>query len=323
MNKAKKFLFFVIPLFIGLFLGFIFSDQIKNSFIKKVSSESARLEKRESGFTFINPLLECEYISNQGELSLKDIKTNIEKIVKKYPSESISIYYRDLLNGPWYGINEDQQFAPQSLLKLPVAISYLKYAEKDLFILEKKIEVEEISGSNLEVEDNLTVGEEYSVLTLIERAIIKSDNVAFQLLVKNIPEEQIKKTHEDLGIAYPSSSTPDDFISVKAYSSLFRVLYNASYLSRNFSEQLLAMLSQAEFKNGLVAGAPEGTLIAHKFGIQNNSSEIKQLHDCGIVYLPDKPYLLCVMTKGENLSELENTIENISRDIYHAVSNGK
>lgn len=323
MTKVGKFLLFILPLIIGFALGFIFSDELKNSFLKKTAAESVRLEKRESGFTFINPLLECEYLSNQGDLSLKNIKNNIDKIVEGYQKESISIYYRDLLNGPWYGINEDSQFAPQSLLKLPVAISYFKYAEKDPTILDKKVKIDTVEGSNLDQNDNLTVGGEYSILSLIERAIIKSDNIAFKLLVSNIPESQIKKTHEDLGIAYPSSDTPEDFISVKAYSSLFRVLYNSSYLSRNYSEQLLAMLSQADFKDGLVAGVPDGTLVAHKFGIQNNSQEIKQLHDCGIVYYPNQPYLLCIMTKGRDLDELEKTIANISKGIYQAVSEKK
>ena len=77
MKKAKKFLLFVLPLIIGFIFGFIFSEQLKNSFVKKASSESTRLEKRESGFTFINPLLECEYVNNQGNLSLKNIKNKI------------------------------------------------------------------------------------------------------------------------------------------------------------------------------------------------------------------------------------------------------
>jgi len=320
MLKVKKFLPFVFLLCVGFILGLISSEKIKDLSVKKIPFDPTRLEKRESGYTFINPLLECEYLANQGELSLKNIKDKIEKIVENYPKESVSIYYRDLLNGPWYGVNEDGQFAPQSLLKLPVAISYFKYAEKDPSILSKKINIEKISGSNLKPNDDLIVGQEYEILVLIERAIVMSDNVAFKLLVSNIPEEQIKKTHSDLEIAYPSSETPENFISVKAYSSLFRVLYNSSYLSRDYSEKLLDMLSRAEFKNGLVAGVPKDIPVAHKFGLRNDTSAIKQLHDCGVIYYPKQPYILCVMTSGEDLDELGNTIKNISSGIYKAVS---
>jgi hypothetical protein len=42
----------------------------------------------------------------------------------------------------------------------------------------------------------------------------------------------------------------------------------------------------------------------------------RELHDCGIVYLPDNPYLLCVMTKGNDFAKMEKIIEEISRLSY-------
>jgi len=41
-----------------------------------------------------------------------------------------------------------------------------------------------------------------------------------------------------------------------------------------------------------------------------------QLHDCGIVYYPQRPYVICVMTKGRDLDVLKNVIKGISEIVY-------
>ena len=279
----------------------------------------AKVEKRELGFKLINPLLECEYTNNQGSVSLKNIRTAVEKVTKKYPSEEISVYYRDLSNGPWYGLNENVNFAPQSLLKIPVVITYLKMAEEYPDILKTEISYEEAIGSNLTPDEDLILGEKYQIKELIDRAITKSDNIAFNLLARNLPPDKLRKTHQDLGIVFPEYNTPENFVSVKSYSSLFRILYNASYLERKSSEMLLQTLTKTEFKDALAAGLPNDMLVAHKFGVLNRNNEKKQLHDCGIVYYPQKPYLLCVMTRGNNLNQLKNTIKEISDNVYQAI----
>ena len=46
----------------------------------------------------------------------------------------------------------------------------------------------------------------------------------------------------------------------------------------------------------------------------------RQLHDCGIIYHPLKPYLLCVMTRGEKIADLENAIRDISKWIFERVN---
>lgn len=101
------------------------------------------------------------------------------------------------------------------------------------------------------------------------------------------------------------------------------MLYNATYLSSEFSERALKLLSQATFAGGLVAGVPQGTIIAHKYGehvlSQNGSATGVELSDCGIIYYPAHPYLLCVMTSSYNVSTASKIIANISRASYAAV----
>lgn len=103
----------------------------------------------------------------------------------------------------------------------------------------------------------------------------------------------------DLGIPLPRDI--DYALSVKEYASFFRILYNASYLTRENSEMALKLLSESKFRGGLAGKIPSDIVIAHKFGeremIDENGSSINQLHDCGIVYYTPYPYLICIMTR--------------------------
>lgn len=319
MSKSKNILLVGFLLLLSFFSGVYFSKNINKNAGSDNLDLKSKIEKREKGYVFINPLLECEYEMSQGNTSLKDIKATTQQILDKYPENSISLYYRDLSNGPWYGIKENENFAPQSLLKLPVAISYLKISEQNSSVLQSKISYDEPIESNLKPEDDLILGQDYEVEFLITRILKLSDNIAFNLLASNISQDQLLKTHDDLGIVFPSNETPTDFVSVRSYSSLFRVLYNSSYLYRQNSEYLLKILSETEFKDGLVAGISKEILVSHKYGILNKENEIKQLHDCGIIYAPDKPYILCVMTKGKDLDELKTIIKEVSAAIYQSV----
>lgn len=313
--------------FLGILLAFgagmFFSGQWQQ--FKQDETSSQAKEYRESGYAFINPLLECEYIDNQGNSKLTTLKDTVEKLIAKKNNQHVSLYYRDLLNGPWYGYKEDESFSPQSLLKLPIIFAYLKIADENPGVLGQEILYEGDYNSNLDETENLKKGESYPVEMLISRTIQESDNVAFGLLVNHLPLKFVEKVHQDLNIPYPDKSTPEDFVSVKSYSSIFRVLYNASYLSRSNSEFLLQLLSSSDFKQGLVAGVPDSVIVAHKFGIKNPSDEdpTSQLHDCGIVYHPKHPYLLCIMTKGTDQKEQTATIKELSEAVYNVIDSEK
>lgn len=313
----------LVFLFIGLVSGIFVGKNID-----KDKSDTLSREVRLDGYKYISPLLECEYNQAIGEREYRPSKNKIasfvtEEINKKTISHA-SVYYRDLNNGPWFGIEEKENFSPTSLLKLPVLIAYFKQAEEDRTLLQKKLTYKKVPApieQSFTPENLLVDNKKYTIEELLEHMIVYSDNNALFLLEKNIDEKKIDAVTKDLGIEIATDSTPEDYMSVRSYASLFRVLYNASYLNKEMSEKALTILGKVAFTKGVVAGLPNTITVAHKFGERELENGIKQLHDCGIVYYPKHPYLLCVMTRGTNYENLSSAISNVSRKIYEDIDN--
>jgi len=103
------------------------------------------------------------------------------------------------------------------------------------------------------------------------------------------------------------------------YCKLFRVLYNSTYLGARYSELALDLLTQSNFKKGFLRNPGFHFPVAHKFGerIFNN---IEQLHEVGIFYDDGQPYLLGVMTSGDNLDNLSNALSEVSNAVYEEAS---
>jgi beta-lactamase class A len=165
------------------------------------------------------------------------------------------------------------------------------------------------------------LGEKHTVEDLIVRTIVFSDNIAVTLLVQNSEKFGIslQSVYSDFGIKYTLDTS--DNMNVKDYASFFRILFNASYLNRAMSDSALELLTETKFKSGIAAGVPATIKVANKFGEKPFDGPNKQLHDCGIIYYPKHPYLLCVMSRGADFPTLEHNISNISALIYKEVDN--
>ncbi len=89
-------------------------------------------------------------------------------------------------------------------------------------------------------------------------------------------------------------------------------------------------MSQTDFTEGIVAGVPQGTLVSHKFGVRTVASHEltpdsqmvsnHELHDCGIVYYPNNPYFICVMTQGKEFNSLQSVIQGASELVWKYVA---
>ena len=312
-----------------LIIGFIFGklESIKST--GAVLQEQEPIKNQREGdykkqWRFINPLLDCGEMNNISNKTINKMKEKINDFISEQKTEGVSkvsVYFRDLNNGPWLGINEKEEFNPGSLLKVPMMMRILKDTEKDPLILQQKIMIKDQANLLVQYykpEVSLETDKAYTVSELVSNMIIYSNNDATRAIEQFIGEDRLYKSYEELGVKAPTDGNYR--ISTRVYGSFFRVLYNASYLNDELSEQALKLLAATSFSNGIKAGEPSSTIIAHKFGERRVNSITKQLHDCGIIYYPNQPYLLCVMTRGEEFDQLAAVIAQISKIVYEGVS---
>jgi beta-lactamase class A len=326
MNTSFKKLipFLIVNICIGIVIILIItlkSTPVAMSNIKRDNSDK---------FLFTSPILDCENVSqgNTISISYKDLNTTATNLAQQYDISKYSIYFRDLNNGPWVGLNEKESFSPASLMKTSLLISFLKQVERDPELIKKEVVATDeyfnySIDQNFELKTKVIKGQTYSLEEIAGLMITESDNVAASILSKYINQADFNLLLKTVGVPFETKNTDVD-IRVKDFAGFFRILYNASYLNRENSEAALRLFSQSTFDAGIVAGVPKGVSVAHKYGErsleqkQDGISIIKelQLHDCGIVYAEEKPYILCIMTRGQDFKKQIQFIASISEYIY-------
>jgi hypothetical protein len=109
------------------------------------------------------------------------------------------------------------------------------------------------------------------------------------------------------------------FIDSENYSGYLSCLYTACYLSKDHSQELLEIMAGTH-ESVLREAVPKGVKVADKFA-QAYSDQTKQTgvyRNCGIIYRPRRPYILCVTVEG-NLEQSRAAVRELSTIVYRAV----
>jgi len=304
--------------------GFFLRGLFDNLFFQKKAIPAYPV--RQKGFKYTSPLLYCE--NPQGdEAGLTDLNNDLTNFIVTSRQDGLlddaSVYIRLPRSGTWTSVNDSDKYSPASLLKVPVMMSYFKNAETNPALLTKELKYDindTYDNQNFMPEKTLEKDKSYKIKDLIERMIIYSDNVAEDILVSNISKKEFSNLFYGMDIELLDYDHQEDSMNVKTFSYFFRALFNSTYLNKNMSETALSILTRTTFSKGIVAGVPKNVVVAHKFAERAYSSNFsKQLHDCGIVYFPQNPYLICIMTRGNSFENLEAAIKTISQKTYAAV----
>lgn len=336
-NKMKNYIYIhIYPLVIGFFVGvfiiifLLYSGIFSNIYNGSPITADSRLDT--NNYKFIKPILSSGYGNEEETLKWfpaeRKLKSLVQDIIAEKSDIKTGVFFLNLRNSGWFSVNASDTFIPASLLKLPMLISYYKLHETEKDLFDQKITYQ---GKDFNTVQNLgngtiTPGKTYSVKELMTEMIINSDNNALQLLYK-YRKDSLRSIFYDMKIPLPNTDgeiAEKDFVTTRDIARFLLVLYNASYLSPENSEEALQILSKAVFKDGIVGGVPSNIVVSHKYGerelIQGDSMLKIELHDCGIVYHPKTPYILCIMTKGGNLNSEKLQIQKISKKIYDAVN---
>ncbi len=312
-----------------LLLGLFSSGWFANDRYRARASQKKTHLVQMKGYRFTSPLLDVELPQGMSVANEPiPFKYKIEDFIRDQQQRGhvskVSVYYRDLHDGPWFGIDENVVFNPASMLKVPVLMAWLRRAEKDPAVLSQRFIYDgrdDLTASQqLKPQQSIVAGRPYTVKELLHYMLNFSDNNATRLLYERMNPAELDQIMDDLNIenrptAEGNTTTPH------SYSGFFRILYNASYLNREYSEYALQLLSQQDFPQGMVAGVPAGIPVAAKFGEFSHGPPRNeyQLHEFGIVYHPRQPYVLGIMTMGQDAEKQAEIIREISRITYQAV----
>lgn len=319
---------FSIALVLGLAIG------IAGTYVLTRPPAEISENTRSGGYSLINPLLACDDEDNIQSANLTEIKnaltSQVSDLISSGKAKRISVYVRDMDRGVWTGVNQDDRYAPASLLKVPIMIAFLKDAEDGSPLLSDELMLPAGTDDNQAEEIKpaapLPMGHAYSINTLLEAMIEQSDNNAMNALVQKVSPVALNEVFSQFSVPVAVTNT-DNAVSPRDYMRFFRILYNGTYLTHTDSQHALELLAKVKYDAGLGAGVPVGMTVAHKFGEReiinpDGSMQSAELHDCGIVYYPHLPYGICIMTEGIDINSLQSVIQTLSNTVFTQVDKG-
>ena len=317
-----------LMVYAALLSGAVLGWSIERYVFPPASYRGVALFQSSDDYQFIDPLLACDIGAEDTFPELASSRAAVGAIIDQAKrdgrADSVSVYMRRLKSARWFEINGSNTYTPASLFKVFVLMAYYKEADDsgDPGLLQHTVTFEGNSTTTTDITGkkipHLVAGQGYTIARLINQMIVYSDNDAATTLINNFDPKTwaaFNALFSDLKIPSPekqeSALLP---MTVEQYAMVFRVLFGATYLSRQYSEDALNLLSQTTYTDGIATGVGQGVAVSHKYGDAIDPSV--QLHDCGVVYYPDHPYLLCVMTSGKDFASLQGVIQEISKSVY-------
>jgi beta-lactamase class A len=224
----------------------------------------------------------------------------------------------DLATGDTLGINPLRRFHAASTMKVPVLIELARRIDAgdfhwndSLTVVNRFHSIVDGSEYSLSLDDDsdstlyAIPGRRIPIRTLARLMIVRSSNLATNMLVDLLGADRVNATAHALGA--DSIQVLRGVEDQKAYDQglnntttawdlavLLAALQSGRAASPASTEMALGMLKAQEFNEGIPAGLPPGTPVAHKTGWLTSVS-----HDAAIIYPPGRPpYVLVVLTRG-------------------------
>ena len=229
---------------------------------------------------------------------------------------SVSVVVHSLEDGRYAALNERQVYYAASTFKL--GIMYEVYRQRDaglldlntVLTLEQKYvdyDLGTLDLLDLHAGDTLTVGD------AVRAMIIVSDTPTAVLLQDTVGGQTADATLRNLGIEDTSFNNRELPATAADMTVLLEAIVGGSGVSGDSRYQMLQLLLQEGYRDGIAAGVPEGTAVAHKTG-----SYAYATHDVALVWGPAGPYTITVMTDQQGNWPLIAQVSNVVWDYFAA-----
>lgn len=276
--------------------------------------------KKESqvAFQYLAPRIFAEN-PNDVLINFIELRTKLQAYIKPIP-DRIGVFFEYLPSGTSIGINEKEEYLVASLLKVPVAMAAYesivqgKLKEDTVLTLDKS-HLDPYFGPLWQEGP----GYQLTLKDAIARMLKQSDNTAARVIFDTLPPGAVENIFDQLDIPKVINEN-QPVVTPKNYASILKSLYLSSILPKEESQTLLTILTQTEFNDRIVAGIPSGIPVAHKIGFHTYPNLDQSIYtDCGIIYPPSRPFILCIMVQSSEDRALRY-MKDIARMVYTYVT---
>lgn len=250
----------------------------------------------------------------QTQLNYTDLKKTVQEYIQTQPGV-FGVYFWDLTTGGHFGINEKEPLPAASSIKIPVALYlYQQAAEKKISLDEKMAYNPDTdwSGGAGTIRWNAAPGQTFTLRELAQKLIRESDNVAWKMLYRRLGKDNIAAFMKELGgkTVFPGG---ENYSTAEDLALYTRAALEFAHRNPDVGWIFIDDLVHSIYKDGLPAYLPADIKVGHKVGALPAVA-----NDVGIVFLPNRPYVLSVMTKDVGASEDPGflAIGEISRLVY-------
>ncbi len=268
-------------------------------------------------YSFLSPRI---FIENKNDIILNFVL--LRKDLKDYASSlpGFGLYFEYLPSGVSAGVNEKQNYFLASLLKTPMVMAVYRQIENGTW---NKDDVLTIEKSDLDSHFGdlykRGAGAKITLHEAIDLTLINSDNTAKSIIYSHLPDGALEDVFDYLDIPKELDGVLP-VVSPKNYSSILRSLYLSSYLDKSSSDEILSIMTKSPFNDKLAAPIPKEIPVAHKIGVYDQGNPQKSVFtDCGIVYYPKRPYILCLMDRDTE-DNARKHMTDVSKLVFTYVS---
>jgi len=250
----------------------------------------------------------------------------------------VGVAFRTLDRRSELMIDPDKEFHAASTMKVPVMIELFRQAAEGRLSLDDALPIRNefssiVDGSSYKLSEGddsdkeiyAAAGRTLTLRQLNEAMITVSSNFAANLLLEKLGVENIRKTVTRLGATGMNvlrgvedqkafDKGLNNTTTARGLLVLLEAIAQGKAVGAAADKEMIAVLARQKFNDGIPAGVPTGTLVAHKTG-----SITRIQHDAGIVYA-GRPYTLVILVRGiDDQAKSKALIARISKMVYGSI----
>ena len=271
--------------------------------------------------------------------SAEPLRAHIEALAAKSGARAVGVALHDTATGTELQYDADRWFHAASTIKVAILLGVFAAMHRGDLVPQSRLHVRNrflsaFDGTpfrvladrdaNSAVHD--AIGKTMRVSELSLHMIATSSNLATNLLLDLLGIRSVQRTVASFGIEGVDvrRGVEDELafehgivnrVTANGLVALLRVIAEERAFTPRLSRDMLDLLHQQEFRNGIPARLPRAVRVAHKTG---DISTIA--HDAGVVYPPGRtPYVVAILTEWDadaSTSGRSSTIASISHAVY-------